>query len=143
MSRNKARILAMQAIFHLDTYPEMIDRVIDEYSPEEELTEADMKYLSALKENVIAHRAEIDETIQRLAIDWDLSRLGKVDRAILRLAIGEILYVEDVPVSVAINEAVRNGKKYGSEASGKFINGILGRFARECLPDDHPEKAGS
>jgi transcription antitermination protein NusB len=138
MSRNKARVVAMQALFHLDSDPEMIKTVVDFQSPEEGLDENDMRYLKELLRNVEHDRERIDSDIQRMAIDWDISRLGKVERAILRLAIGEILFINDVPVSVAINEAVKLAKKFGAEQAAKFINGILGRFARET--PENPEK---
>lgn len=98
-------------------------------------------YLRKAVSGVIEHRADIDRTISRLAIGWSLDRMGAVDRNLLRLAVYEILHLDDVPVGVAINEAVALAKKFGDEESGKFINGILGRLAREMAanPDDTRE----
>ena len=83
---------------------------------------------------------EIDELIDRYSVRWKTSRLPKVDLAILRLALAEICYLTDIPVSVTINEAVELGKKYSTEKSSKFINGVLGSAARDAgVPADSCE----
>lgn len=88
---------------------------------------------------------EIDELIDRYSVRWKTSRLPKVDLAILRLALAEICYLTDIPVSVTINEAVELAKKYSTEKSSKFINGVLGSAARDAgVPADSCEtSAGS
>ncbi len=83
------------------------------------------EYTTFLLEGVHRHRQTIDGHIQKLAKNWDLSRIALVDRNILRLGAFEILYSGDVPASVAINEAVELGKRYSTKQSGGFINGIL------------------
>ena len=83
---------------------------------------------------------EIDELIDRYSVRWKTSRLPKVDLAILRLALAEICYLTDIPVSVTINEAVELAKKYSTEKSSKFINGVLGSAARDAgVPADSCE----
>ncbi len=83
---------------------------------------------------------EIDELIDRYSVRWKTSRLPKVDLAILRLALAEICYLTDIPVSVTINEAVELAKKYSTEKSSKFINGVLGSAARDTgVPADSCE----
>ncbi len=83
---------------------------------------------------------EIDELIDRYSVRWKTSRLPKVDLAILRLALTEICYLTDIPVSVTINEAVELAKKYSTEKSSKFINGVLGSAARDAgVPADSCE----
>ena len=83
---------------------------------------------------------EIDELIDRYSVRWKTSRLPKVDLAILRLALAEICYLTDIPVSVTINEAVELAKKYSTEQSSKFINGVLGSAARDAgVPADSCE----
>ena len=74
---------------------------------------------------------EIDELIDRYSVRWKTSRLPKVDLAILRLALAEICYLTDIPVSVTINEAVELAKRFGGDASGSFVNGVLGKIASE------------
>jgi len=142
MSRNKARVVAMQALFQLDIDIKSVWYVVTEQAEEEDLDEKDLEYLKSISSAVIENMADIDARISQYSIDWDISRLGKVERAILRLAIGEMLYAEDVPVSVAINEAVRLAKKFGSEQAAKFINGLLGKLSREQFPEEEisPDK---
>ena len=83
---------------------------------------------------------EIDELIDRYSVRWKTSRLPKVDLAILRLALAEICYLTDIPVSVTINEAVELAKKYSTEKSSKFIIGVLGSAARDAgVPADSCE----
>ena len=80
----------------------------------------------------VANRAdELNEKIQNYSIDWDVSRISKLARTIMQLAMFEILYVEDVPTNVAISEAVRIAKMYDGDEAGAFVNGILGAFARD------------
>lgn len=80
----------------------------------------------------VANRAEeLNEKIQKYSIDWDVSRISKLARTIMQLAMFEILYVEDVPTNVAISEAVRIAKMYDGTETGAFINGVLGAFARD------------
>ena len=83
---------------------------------------------------------ELNDQIRKYSIGWDLSRISRLTRCILQLAIYEILYVEDVPTGVAVSEAVRIAKKYDGDDTGSFVNGILGSFARS-LPVPAPEEA--
>ena len=89
----------------------------------------------AYLDNVVAGVAnrvdDLNAIIGKYSIGWDVSRISKLARSIMQLAIFEILYVEDVPTGVAISEAVRISKKYDGDDTGSFINGILGSFARE------------
>lgn len=80
----------------------------------------------------VANRAEeLNEHIQKYSIGWDVSRISRLTRAIMQLALFEILYIEDVPTGVAISEAVRIAKMYDGDDTGAFVNGILGSFARD------------
>ena len=83
----------------------------------------------------------IDELIQRSSTHWKLDRMARVDRNILRLAVYEILRRADVPVRVTLNEAIELGKKYGSEESSSFVNGVLDRVAHMELPGATPKKS--
>lgn len=91
---------------------------------------AQRAYLDTVVTGVANRSAELNEYIQNYAIDWDVSRISKLTRAIMQLAIFEILYVEDVPTGAAISEAVRIAKLYDGDDTGSFVNGILGAFAR-------------
>ncbi len=88
------------------------------------------KYAKSLFEGVVSKTDELDEVINTYSKGWKTNRLPKVNLAILRLAVYEIKYVDDVPQSVAINEAVELAKKYSGEGDYSFINGILGSVAR-------------
>ena len=92
-------------------------------------TEEEKAYMADKAEQVFARADELDEAINAVAKGWKTARMPKADLTILRLAIYEIRYDEEIPAGVAINEAVELAKKYGSDASGAFINGILARFA--------------
>ncbi len=93
-------------------------------------------YSRRLAELYFAHSVSIDELISRYSEGWTLVRMPAVDRNILRVALAEMLYVPDVPTSVTVDEAVELAKEYGTEESGKFINGILGAVAREQVEED-------
>ncbi len=84
-------------------------------------------FSDALIKGVIANKAAIDERIQKYAANYELHRIAVVDRNILRVAIYEMLYCNDVPPVVSINEAIEIAKRYGAEESGRFVNGILDR----------------
>jgi N utilization substance protein B len=87
-----------------------------------------MALAEELVRGVAAHRRAIDETIEAVSTNWRLDRMAKVDRNVLRLAVFELLET-DVPVKVVLNEAIELGKKYGSESSGAFVNGVLDKVA--------------
>jgi N utilization substance protein B len=89
-----------------------------------------MTLAESLVRGVAEHRRVIDEEIERVSSNWRLDRMAKVDRNVLRLATYELLKT-DVPVKVAINEAIELGKKYGSESTGAFVNGVLDKIASE------------
>ena len=91
---------------------------------------AQLRYIDTVVAGVANRETELDAQIQKYAIGWDISRISKLARCILRLAIYEILYAEDVPAGVAVAEAVRIAKKYNDDDTGAFVNGILGSFVR-------------
>ena len=91
---------------------------------------AQVAYLDKVVSGVAAREAELDAQIQKFSIGWDISRISKLTRAVIQLALYEIQYVDDIPTGVAISEAVRIAKKYDADETGAFVNGILGAFAR-------------
>lgn len=91
---------------------------------------AQIGYLDCVVSGVANRQEDLNGLIQKFSIGWDVSRISRLTRAILQLAIFEILYVEDVPTGVAISEAVRLSKLYDGDDAGSFVNGILGSFAR-------------
>ncbi len=116
-----------------------------EFNPSEEMPEQIRMYFESLEEltpmnevymqdkygKILEHLAEIDEVLNQASSGWKVSRMSKVDVNILRLAVYEMKYDEDVPVKVAINEAVELAKKFGGDDSSSFVNGILGKIAKE------------
>lgn len=125
MRRRKAREILLRLLFQRDFRP---------VSPQELLADDSLGdqegYIRQTLEGIIEHQEEIDRIIVEKAIGWKLERLVSVDRNILRLGIYEILY-SDIPAEVAINEAVELSKKYSTEHSHIFINGILDRVWKE------------
>ena len=95
---------------------------------------AQLRYIDTVVTGVANREEELDAQIRKYSIGWDISRISKLARCILRLAIFEIQYVEDVPAGVAVSEAVRIAKKYNDNDTGAFVNGILGSFVRSLAP---------
>ena len=91
---------------------------------------AQLAYIDNVVAGVANRQEELNATIQKFSIGWDVTRISRLARSVMQLAIYEILYVEDVPTGVAVSEAVRLAKKYDGDDTGSFVNGILGSFAR-------------
>ena len=91
---------------------------------------AQLRYIDTVVAGVANREEELNAQISKFSIGWDITRISKLARCILQLAIFEILYVEDIPTGVAVSEAVRIAKKYDGDDTGSFVNGILGSFAR-------------
>ncbi len=108
----------------------LTDETSDVIADHPDLTEEDAAYISKKVMLVGDRLDEIDRTIAKHATGWRLERMSKVDLTILRLAVYEILYEEEIPQAVAINEAVELAKKYGYEKSASFVNGVLARIVR-------------
>ena len=125
MSRREAREKAMQVIFQVDVGRADPEEALRRTLGEGALDEASAAFARELVRGTVAYLKEIDGWIKRFTVDWDLERLAGVDRSILRLAIYELLYGEDTPSSVAINEAIELAKTFNSEESGRFVNGLL------------------
>lgn len=109
--------------------PEQVKLFLED--SEKMLVEKDASFISARYEAITARIAELDQAINERMEGWDVTRIGKVELTILRIGVYEILYDEDVPNSVAINEAVELAKKYGQESSGSFVNAILAKFVKQ------------
>jgi N utilization substance protein B len=97
---------------------------------EASLDNIDVNYFNRLVKTVEANQSEIDQLLESASENWKIDRIDKVDLAVMRLSIAEIKYMEEIPNSVSINEAVELAKKYGSGDSGKFVNGVLGRIVK-------------
>jgi N utilization substance protein B len=127
--RTKARERALQALYQIDVAAEGIDDALARFWKSFEPVEREVMTLAeVIVRGVARHRRVVDETIERCSVNWRLDRMPKVDRNVLRLAVFELLET-DVPVKVVINEAIELGKKYGSESTGAFVNGVLDKVA--------------
>jgi N utilization substance protein B len=129
LERRRARHQALHILYQREITEQSLGRILAEGTSSVEDGEP-TEYCRDVVLGVKAHQARIDRLIEETSDNWTLSRMPLVDRNILRLAVFEMLYRdEDVPDSVAINEAVEMAKVYGGEDSSKFVNGILGRLA--------------
>jgi len=132
MSRKTAREVAMKLAFAElvgggDTY----ESVLEKSGIEETPTDEDRAYAQAVLQGIEEKREEIDALLAQHAIGWRVERMPKVDLSILRVAVYEMLYRDDIPTGVSINEAVELAKVFGGEKSSAFINGMLGAIARK------------
>ncbi len=103
---------------------------------EERPSRNQVHYIDTVVSGVANRREELDGVIGKFSIGWDVSRISRLTRSVLQLAIFETLYVEDVPTGVAVSEAVRLAKKYDGDDTGAFVNGILGSFARSLAAEE-------
>ena len=144
MTRANARELAVHLIYGRDFTGEEPESVVStrldkEYYPalsqendvySERPSRAQLGYIDCVVSGVANRGEEINAIISQYSIGWDISRISRLTRSILQLAIFETLYLEDVPAGVAVSEAVRLAKKYDGDDTGAFVNGILGAFVR-------------
>jgi N utilization substance protein B len=144
--RREGREAAVQFLYQLDLNGQELTAGTPEFwqlrsAPDSAATSAKTQtFTKDLVDGVCSRLAEIDERIKRVAANYELHRIAAVDRNILRLAIYEMLYCPDVPPVVAINEAIEIAKRFGSEESGRFVNGILDRVRGELTrPSREPQ----
>ncbi len=133
MGRRELREHTFKLLFMSDFNEgsEMTEQLQMYFEGLEELNEKDQQYMQEKYDHVKEHLEEIDKILNDNSKGWKTSRMSKVDLNILRLAVYEMRFDEDVPVKVAINEAVEIAKSFGGDTSASFINGILGKIAKE------------
>lgn len=133
--RTKARERAVQALYQLDVAASDLDEALVRFWRSFEPVEREVREMAEeLVRGVAAHRRAIDDGIEGASANWRLDRMARVDRNVLRLAAFELLYRPEIPIKVVINEAIELGKKYGSESSGAFVNGVLDHIAAGLPP---------
>jgi N utilization substance protein B len=123
MKRREAREKAVQTLFQLDNTEMSIDEAIT-YIMERPIN----PFYESLVKGTTEYRDEVDKVLASKLENWSLERLPKIERTILRMAVYELLYNEDVPHKVVLNEAVELCKQFGDEKSGRFVNGVLSKF---------------
>lgn len=153
MTRGNARELAVHLIYGRVFTGEEPERVVsvrldkeyyeklaaenDVYS--DRPSRAQLRYIDSVVAGVANREEDLNDQISKYSIGWDISRISRLARCIMQLAIYEILYVKDVPTGVAVSEAVRIAKKYDGDDTGSFVNGILGSFARSLTASEAEE----
>ncbi len=133
IKRRRSRESALQVLYQWDVDRQDGKSKAHPFRQIGGLPRDDDAFSDRIVEGVIEHHEEIDRLIERYSENWRLDRIAPIDRTLLRIAIYELLYCEEIPPKVALNEAVDLGKEYGSEDSGSFINGILDRILNEII----------
>ncbi len=143
-SRRRSRILAFQTLFEAEQHSRDTVEVLERRLDESDLSDDGREFVRGLVNGVTAQRDAIDEVIVRHAPAFPLAEMAPVDRNVLRLAIYEVLFDNRrAPLRVAINEAVEIAKGYGSESSGRFVNGVLGAVALEAAERNESANHGN
>jgi N utilization substance protein B len=124
-NRRQARECALEVLYRLDLVGDEPEHTIAEILLRKNPSDEAETYLRRLVDSVLGDQQEIDAVLRKHLSRWRLERLTMLDRAILRLAAAELLFFDDVPPKVSINEAVEIAKKYGDDDAGKFVNGVL------------------
>ena len=140
MSRSLTRELAMQLIFQMGIQNDFGADIRERFLKDHEISKQDRDFIMNICDAIEKNLADIDGLINECSAGWTTSRMAKVDLAIARLAVTEIIYTKETPLPVVINEAVELAKKYGGDSSPKFLNGLLGKLARTKA---EPRKAHS
>ncbi len=126
MQRREARKFVLTALYRGEFLPTALDDLFEETDPKDQRT-----YIETVYHGIRDRQPEIDRLLGEKTVGWKFERLALLDRNILRIGVFELLYFDDVPPEVALDEAVEMAKKYGTEQAKKFINGILDRIWKE------------
>jgi N utilization substance protein B len=126
--RRQARAIALQALFEVDSVNHPVDMVFDYLVKNDNLVEDGATFSRRLVDGVLKYREQLDITIAQHAPDYPVDQLAIIDRNILRMALYELQYMDDVPIKVAINEAIELAKMFGSDTAPRFVNGVLGAY---------------
>lgn len=142
-NRHLARTMAMQSLFLWDfhskkaiDFDEIFARLFENFAPDMD----DQGFVKSLIKGVQDNIKEIDTFITKYATEWPLDQITIVDRNILRIGVFELVYDENIPPKVAINEAIEVAKTFGGESSGKFVNGVLGAIYRDMIKEEGEAK---
>jgi transcription antitermination factor NusB len=128
MQRREARELLLTALYRCEFLPTTLSEVFEDADPQDQRS-----YIEAVFNGIREHLTEIDRMLGEKTVGWKFERLALLDRNILRIGVYELLYLDEIPPEVALDEAVELAKKYGTEQARKFINGILDRIWKEHL----------
>ena len=133
MNRRKSRETTMKLVYEMLIKKESFEEIFEDFKEhtEEDILELDMAYITNTLKGITENIEFLDTTISKYLINWKLDRLSKIDLSILRLAVYEITFEEDIPSIVCVNEAIELAKEYSQDVTGAFINGVLGRLVEE------------
>ncbi len=130
--RTRAREIALQMLYQADARGDEVLGQVEEFLAREAGGDDEVvRFARLIVTGTIDEKEQIDDIITNAAQNWRLSRMALVDRNIMRIAVFEMIHVEDIPAKVSINEAIEMGKRFSTQQSGSFINGILDRIRRE------------
>ena len=125
--------MALQVLFQLDMTKQDAAQAFTQIEEHFTKRDEDHEFAERIVLGIVKHSKEIDHLIEQFSENWRIDRMSIIDRNILRIAIFELLYCEDIPPKVTINEAIDLGKRFGSEESGSFVNGLLDRIRSEVI----------
>lgn len=132
MNRREAREILLQTIFQIDIQKDYTEDFLEHIINEQgDIPQKQADYMKRTYHNYLENRGQIDEIINNYSLKWSVNHLPKSELAILRLGVAEVKYCDEIPVAVAINEAVELAKKYGENNASIYINGVLGKVASE------------
>jgi transcription antitermination protein NusB len=132
MNRKKSREVAMKILFQMSINKEEVETAIEGFveNMEENMNDVDLQYVRKTLTGVNENVKQIDKCIEKYLINWKMSRLSRINLAILRICTYEVLFEEDIPDKVSVNEAIELSKKYSEENSFTFINGVLDKIIK-------------
>lgn len=132
MSRKRSREVAMELLFQISINKDNVTELLENFqeNTDYDVKEIDMEYIQRILNGVVNNVEDIDNTIEKFLINWKLNRVSKINLAILRLCIYEMLYENDIPDKVSINEALELAKKYSEDKSVPFLNGVLDKIIK-------------
>jgi N utilization substance protein B len=128
-NRRKGRELALQALYQIEITGDPSVSAVDLFLAHFEGNPRSKEFARRLVSGVVSQRPELDRLVDRAAANWKIERLAKVDLIILRIATYELTFCSDIPINVSLDEAIEMGKRFGSEDSAPFINGVLDQIA--------------
>lgn len=141
-NRRRARELALHASYAIELSKNPLEEVKEDIISKENDSKLTKSFAEQLLTRTASHIDELDKLIRKKATNWDFSRIAIIDKLILRIAICEFLYFDDIPPKVSIDEAIEISKKYSTAKSGQFINGILDSVLKELRLDNRLNKKG-
>jgi N utilization substance protein B len=141
-TRRQARELAMQALFYMDIRKDASEETLDNFCGCFCPSKKSRPFFRKLVNGVLETKGQIDALVEHYSQNWNISRMSCVDRNVMRIAVYEMLYCDDIPPKVSINEAVDIGKKFGTQESGAFINGIMDSIREALLEEGTLQKTG-